>query len=669
MRLRLLPMVTVVRSQEDAVKVLTYLMKRGGPIAIDSETNGLDIMRCRVLCWSMATEDQRYFIPYEYLLVFDPLFQRRDVIWYLANAKFDLHMFANMGVQILGPCWDIIVADAMDDDTRRHGLKEQAYIHYDARWGDFKELFLDPDHVSKALGLEKNSFAQFKKMDVGEKLLFVWNEAPQIVENYASCDAYFTYMRAEDLKNQLAAQPLPTDMVEGFTTQLDYFTVIEVPFTKVLWGMERTGFPLDLSYAKKIDTPMREGIRAREMAIKKFAGPNYNPNSRDDLREILFSKQGFNLTPVGYTSKGKTPTASTGEKELTILRDRLKNNQKAYDFLTAQLEYGHLKKLHGSFVKNIEKHIFAGRVHPRYNQTGARTGRLSCTDPNLQQIPIRKDEFKIRGMFVSAPGEEMTDCDYPQIQPRLAAVLAPCPKMIDGIKAGWDIHSANAYNMYRKRDEKITFEAIEAAKKKKDDRKEALNDFEKMLLKLRDGAKTVGLGVMFGEGPTKMAHQLKLAGGRDEAMVLIQDFFDTYPEIKQLIDYAHDYAHEHESMYTMLGRLRRFHRINNPYNTGVAAAEERQAFNHLIQGSEVEVMKLAMLQLHHNQDFQDMGGKIAGVVHDELIAFGPKENIADILEIQKAIMADPLRWGPIQLTLPVPVDPDGAHGTRWSEVH
>jgi DNA polymerase-1 len=241
--------------------------------------------------------------------------------------------------------------------------------------------------------------------------------------------------------------------------------------------------------------------------------------------------------------------------------------------------------------------------------------------------------------------------------------------MIDSIKAGWDIHSANAYNMYKKRDEKITFEAIEAAKQKKDGRKEALNDFEMMLLRLRDGAKTVGLGVMFGEGPTKMAHQLKLAGGRDEAMLLIQDFFATYPEIQSLIHFAHDHAHEHESMYTMLGRCRRFHRINNPYNTGVAAAEERQAFNHLIQGSEVEVMKLAMLQLHHNQDFQDCGGKLAGVVHDELLAFGPKENIVDILEIQKAIMGDPLRWGPIQLQLPVPVNPDGAHGTRWSAVH
>lgn len=668
MRLRLLPDVTVVHTEQDAVRVLEYLMKRGGPIAIDTETNGLDIMRCRVLCWSMATDKDRYFIPYEYLLTFDPLFVRPDIIWYLANAKFDLHMLTNMGVWLAGPCWDIIVADAMDDDTRRHGLKEQALQAYDVHWGDFKELFLDPEHVSRELGIEKASFTKFKSMDVGEKLQFVWNENPKILWNYASCDAYFTYMRAEDLKEQLISTPLPTEMAEGFSTSFDYFNIIEVPFTKVLWSMEREGWPIDLDYAKKIDIPMREGIRARELEVRKFAGRDFNPASRDQLRELLFAKSGFGLTPINYNTKGKSATAKTGEQELKILRDRLRNNQKAYDFLSAYMELTHLTKLHGTFVKKINKYIGPdGRVHPRYNQTGARTGRLSCSDPNVQQIPIRNDEFHIRGMFVSPAGQSMTDCDYPQIQPRLAAVMAPEPKMLEAIANGWDIHSANAFNMFNRKDARVTYEALEAAKAKKDARKDALNDVEKMLLKRRDSAKTVGLGVMFGEGKGKMAHQLKISP--DDAGELIMGFFETYPNIQKLIYSSHDYAHENEFMYTMLGRIRRFHRINNPYSTGVAASEERQAFNHLIQGSEVEVMKLAMLQLHHNPLFKELGGKLAAVVHDELIAFGPNENIELILEIQKTIMADPLRWGPIQLQLPVAVDPDGAYGTRWSLVH
>ena len=319
-RLRLLPEVTTIYSDRTATDVLQYLMNRGGAIAIDTETNGLDLLRSRVLCWSMATEDQRYFIPIEYLYFFDPLFQRADITWYLANAKFDLHMMANMGVRLAGSVHDIIVMDAMDDDTRAHGLKEQARIAYDLSWGDFKDLFLKAEHVSQALGLDKASFAKFKKLGVGEKLLFVYDENPRLVENYASCDAYFTYLRATDLQVQLTATPCATDMVPGLDTLYDYFEIIEVPFTKVLWKMERTGVPIDLDYVKKLDVPMREGIRAREHKVRKLIkSNNFNVRSADELRELLFTKKGYNLAPVSFTTSGKTPQPSTSEKDLKLL--------------------------------------------------------------------------------------------------------------------------------------------------------------------------------------------------------------------------------------------------------------------------------------------------------------------------------------------------------------
>lgn len=663
-RLRLLPEVTTVYSDRAAAEVLQFLMNRGGAIAIDTETTGLDVMRSRVLCWSMATEDTRYFIPLKYLLFFLPLFNRPDIIWYLANAKYDLHMLSNMGVQLWGRIFDIIVMDAMDDDTRAHGLKEQSKLAYDVRWGDFKDLFLDPTYVAQTLELDKSSFTQFKALALGDKLMFVYDERPEIVENYASCDAYFTYMRAVDLQQQLAATPLPTEMAPGFETLFDYFDVIEAPFTKVLWKMERTGVPIDLDRVAKLDVPMREGIRGQEYAIRNMVGSTFNPGSNPELAELLFGKKHYNLAPVSYT-KGGAP--SVGEKDLKSLQSRVKD-QKVYDLLDAILKLRHLDKLHGTYVAKVRDILGPdGRIHCKYNQSGARTGRLSASNPNLQNIPIRNDEFHIRSMFCAPEGMHFLDCDYPQIQPRLAAVFANETKMLDAIRAGWDIHSANAANMYIHADPNATYENIEGAKRVKDARERALEDFEKVLLKYRDGAKTVGLGVLFGEGPTKMEHQLKLAQG--EGMRLITQFFETYPNIKLLIEETHEECHLNEYAYTMLGRIRRLHKINNPYNFGQVAAERRAGFNHKIQGSEVEVMKLAMLQIDESEDFRALGGEMAMTVHDELCSFAPKDTSREALEVKMSIMEDPLQYGPIRLRLPISVRPDGGLGDNWAEVH
>jgi DNA polymerase I len=664
-RLRLLPPVTTVYSREAAVEVLQFLMNRGGPVAIDTETTGLDVMRDRILCWSMAIENQRYFIPKEYLTVFDPLFGRQDILWYLANAKYDMHMFANAGVSLRGPVNDIIVMDAMEDDTRAHGLKEQSRIAYDVRWGDFKELFLDPAVVASTLGLEKASFTQFSKMGVGEKLLFVWDESPRTVENYASCDAFFTYQRGIDLSKQLMAIDLPTEMSDGFNTLWDYFKVIEEPFTKVLWKMERTGIPVDLDRVRAIDGPMRDGIRAQEKVVREMIGPSFNPGSGDELAAVLFGKGSrFGLTPVEHTSTGK---ASTSEKVLKLLQGRTKD-QATYAFLDAVLQLRHLSKLHGTFVKKIHTHLGPDdRVHCKINQSGARTGRLSASNPNLMQIPIRNDEFKIRSMFVAPKDMLLLDCDYPQIQPRLAAVFANETKMLDAIAQGFDLHSANAANMYGINDKRVTYKAIEAAKKKKDARIEALVDFEKWLLKKRDGAKTVGLGVLFGEGPMKMAHQLGITV--EEATELRYTFFETYPNLRTLIDDTHETCRQTEMAHTMLGRIRRLYQINNGINRGKELAEERAGFNHLIQGSEVEVMKLAMLQIDASKEWQEVGGVLAMTVHDELLAFAPKDSSVEALEVMKMYMADPLKWGPINLTLPVSVDPDGGIGHSWADAH
>lgn len=636
-------------------------MQRGGTIAIDTETTGLRIMEDKILFWSMATEDRRWCFPANVIWAFEPLFARPDVSWCMANAKYDLHMLKNAGITIAGLVFDIIVMDAMVDDTRPHGLKDQAWLAYEARWGEFKELFLDPLVVADTLGLDKKKFQEFKKLTGGDKLLFVYKMAPEMVSDYASCDAYFTHMLYRDLADRLASEILPVEICPGFDTLFDYFNVIEVPLTRTLWNMERRGVPVDLDYVKKIDVPMREGIAAKTQELREMVGFAFNPKSTPDLRNILYGNR-FGLKPVSYTKGGKkTAQAGTDEKSLKILMERGKGNESSI-FIHSLLELKKLVKLHGTYVKGISKHLAPdGRIHTRYNQTGARTSRLSSSDPNMQNLPrVDGDDYKIRGAFIAPDGTVLLDGDYPQIEFRVAAVQAGDERMMDAVRKGWDIHNANTVNMFS--DEGVTYEEVVAAKKKK----EGLSDREKQLMLWRQEAKTVGLGTLFGEGPTKMAMQLKIT--RERAMGLKDAFFAAYPPIYDNIMFTHGFAKANGFTFTMLGRMRRLHRIGSALsNTKIIAQEERQAYNTHVQGSAAELMKLAMLRVDNDPDLKSLGYELMLSVHDELVGAAPHDTKKDCAEVKGRLMGDPLRWGPIQMQYPVPITPDIGDAHRWSE--
>lgn len=667
-RLRLLPPVSVVEDQRDVAPAMEYFMRRGGHIAVDTETTGLRKLDDRVLCWSLATEDRRYFISVEHLFAFDRLFQRKDVTWCLANAKFDMHMLRNHGITLEGPKWDIVVMDALEDDTRPHGLKEQAYSAYGAAWGDFKELFIDPHFVSKSLGLDKTSFTSFKKLSVGDKLLFVYDERPDLVHDYASCDAYFTYVRAMDLRDSLSSLELPTTIIPEHKSMMDYYETLEVPFTDSLWEMERNGFDIDVEYTKSIDGPMRDGLASYSSVLRRIAGQSFNPNSTDELREILFDDpHGFKLKPVKYgTTKSKdthVAKKSTDEKVLKILLERCSSDRSKpeYIFIDTLLKYRTLKKLHGTYVKNIKKFIASdGRIHCGLNQAGARSARISSSDPNLQNIPARNDPYKIRNAFVAPPGWRLIDLDYPQIEFRVAAVLADEKNMLEPMAKGWDIHSANAAAMFPG---DVEYEALMEAVYAKDN-KLPLTAEMRRLLGRRGEAKTSGLGTMYGEGARKMS--LDLGCSVDEAQALIDRFHDSFPSLSALISEMHDFGHAHEMTYTMLGRIRRLWKINCG-KRGLEAAEERQSFNTVVQGSSAEMMKLAILRTQHHPDFKSLGGELMLTVHDELIARAPADTAEDVRQIMLECMADPYRWGPIQLTYPIPIEPGGHVIDRWGE--
>lgn len=659
-RLRLLPPVEEVRTWEECLPVLQYLMQRGGTVAIDTETTGLKIMEDKILFWSMATEDRRWCFPAAFLYAFEPLFADPDISWCMANAKYDLHMLRNAGITVVGTVFDIIIMDALVDDTRPHGLKDQSWLAYEVKWGEFKELFLDPIVVAETLGLDKEAFRTFKKLTGGEKLLYVYNLAPQMVVDYASCDAYFTYMLWQDLTNQLASEMLPVDIAPGFETLNDYFNVIEVPMTRTLWNMERRGVLVDLDYVKKIDEPMRNGIAAATQELIMMAGRQFNPKSTDHLRDILYTDRGYGLKPVKFTKGGKkSAQAGTDEKSLNILMERA-HGSAASKFIFKLLELKKLVKIHGTYVKGIHKHLGPdGRIHTRYNQAGARTARLSSSDPNMQNLPRTEgDKFGIRGAFIASSGNSLLDGDYPQIEFRVAAVQAGEEKMMEAVRNGWDIHNANTVNMFN-----VPYEEVRDAKKRA---KAELTKRDIEVINLRNQAKTVGLGTLFGMGPTKMAMQLNIT--REYAFELKDTFFKTYPHIYDNIMFYHGFARENGYTFTMLGRMRRLHRINSRLsNNKVIAQEERQAYNHGIQGSAAELMKLAMLIIDNDKDFKSLGGQILLSVHDEIVGESPKDTAKDCAEIMASKMGRPLQWGPLQMEYPVPIKPDIGTAYRWSE--
>lgn len=663
-RLQLLPPATVATTQRQCVQIIDFLMKRGGTLAIDSETTGLDIMRDRVLFWSMATENNRYCFPVSVLPYFEPLFQRRDLTWCMANAKYDMHLFSNHGVRFESPVHDIIVMDAMVDDTRPHGLKEQAWLGYEAHWGEFKELFLDASIVSQTLGLDRKGFQEFKKMSGGDKLLYVYKQQPQMVVDYASCDAFFTLRRWMDLRNELAAEDLATEWFQDFNTLYDYFEVMEVPMTQVLWHMERRGVTIDQDYVKKLDEPMRRGIRGLEEKLHEISGKKFNPDSPEQVSKILYDDAGFGLKKIKYTKGGKSePKPSTDEKTLKILMER-SVGKPAAAFIQTLLDRRKLTKAHGTYVVNLHELLGPdGKIHTKYNQAGARTARFSSSDPNVQNIPQadpKKDPYLLRGAFTASPGNKLVDRDYPQIEFRVAAVHAGETKMLESIRKGWDIHNSNTFLMFG-----IAYEEVAEAQRKKG-AKEKLTNRDLEVLARRHEAKTVGLGTMFGEGVAKMA--LGIGCDYDRALELRTNFFDTFEKITQLIKRMHEYGHDHGFTYTMLGRKRRLHGINSGVGH-LEAKEERQAFNTNIQGSAAELMKLAMLRLHFDPRLEQLGAKLILTVHDELILEAPDEAIHDVEPIMTELMADPMHWGPIQHDYEVPITPDGGSGYRWSEIH
>jgi len=643
-----------------------------GRIAFDTETTGLDVTRDVPVFGSVSDGRSRWLLTVQQMMDerFNALLADASRCWVLANAKFDMHMLSNIGcAELRGDVVDIVVMCALVDENRRMtggmGLKEQARDFLGIKMRSFAETF---------------DMARVKEGDTGRMLLTVDIDR---VAAYATLDAYATWHLSEVHNATLSETPLPRNLM-SFGSLADYFFELEMPFTKTLWRMERRGFHVDGEYLAGLAGPM-EG-RKQELAreINKLAKRPINPASPTQLKDVLFgekSEGGLGLRPTKYTDAGQP---STDEDVLSALSKRVPLAEKI-------LEWRGLAKILGTYVGGLRESLTPdSRIHCRLNQTGTVTGRLSSSQPNLQNIPAQGDVgHAIRTAFTADPGCALIVCDYSQMEMCIMAHMSADETMIRAITDGLDLHSFTASRMLGveyddvivakilddahgdldsaaakiAKKTSITADAVPAAITRVTPRVSEL-------LSARRAAKAIGFGLMYGKGPGALGDELGIT--RDEAKARISDWFATFPRVREYIDALHRdlIAHPEHAVYTVFGRPRRLHGITSS-DRGAYAKATRDAVNAPIQGSASCITKLAMLYIDRDPELGGdcLAGGSAGCgmilqVHDEIIlnvhADKTQEEMTCLVDKVRALMqrAAPLR---------VPLGATGGVAATWAD--
>jgi DNA polymerase-1 len=507
------------------------------------------------------------------------------------NLKFDVEAMESNGMPVAGIYFDTMIASyLLNPGTRQHSLDAASFN------------YLNYQKISKddllGTGRSKIAFAEVPT----ERLAL-----------YSGEDADFTFRLYQKLEPLLAKQKL---------TKL--FTDIEMPLVRVLADMERTGIKLDVAYLADLQKKFSRELVTLENKIHKLAGKNFNVNSTQQLQEILFEKLDIPTHLIKRTKTGY----STGADELY----KLKGQHEIIDLI---IRYRELAKLQNTYITALPKLADgAGRVHTSFNQTITATGRLSSSDPNLQNIPIRTDEGKkIRRAFIARRGYKLISADYSQIELRLAAAMANDGKMLAAFKRGEDIHAATAA-------------AINEV---------ALKD---VTPQMRREAKAINFGIIYGQGSFGLSQTADIPQWR--AKQFIDKYFHTYAGIQKFIEKCVADAQKTGRAETLFGRIRQIPEINSS-TLQIKKAAERTAINTPLQGTAADIMKIAMLNVH--DALTKLGGeaRVLLQVHDELVV----EVRDDLVEKVAKIIKDKME-GVIKLKAPIVVDVE--EGNNWEEM-
>lgn len=591
----------LIDNKQDVSQLYDFLRTKE-ILSLDTETTSTSPVDAKLVGLSFAVEENKaYYVAIpanreealQYVNIFKPLYENTETLKVGQNIKYDYEVLRNYGVDIQGRMFDTMLAHYVLQPELHHNMDFMAetLLHYRTV------------HIEELIGPKGKHQKNMRDLD------------PKDVYEYAAEDADVTLK----LKNVL--EPM---LKEKGMERL--FWDIEMPLVKVLADMELNGVCLDTDSLKETERIFKERMAHYEQHAYELAGETFNISSPKQVGDILFGK----MQLLDKPKKTRTGQYVTSEEVLLQLRDKA-------PIVDDILNYRGLKKLLGTYVEALPLLINkrTGHIHTSFNQAVTATGRLSSSDPNLQNIPVRDDDGKeIRKCFVPEPGCLFFSADYSQIELRIMAHLSGDENMIEAFREGLDIHRATAAKIWKEPLDEVT----DAQRKK---------------------AKQANFGIIYGITAFGLAQRMGIPNG--EARQLIQDYFATFPKVHAFMENAITTAREKKYAETMFGRRRYLPDIDSKNGT-VRGFAERNAINAPIQGSEADIIKIAMIRIWRRFKEEGIRSKMILQVHDELnFSVYPEErdkveNIV-LTEMQNACQ------------LSVPLIADAGWGKNWLEAH
>jgi DNA polymerase-1 len=582
---------------------LIALLKQQKSFCFDTETTGTDANNCELVGLSFSVKAfEGWYVPVPadqtevqtIVAEFKNVFEDPAIGKIGQNLKYDILMLKWYDVQLCGDLFDTMMAHYIIDPDTRHGMDvlSENYLGY------------KPVSITELIGPKGKNQGSMRDVEI-EK-----------IKEYAAEDADITLQLKEVFEPKIKS--VGAD---------DLLHKIENPLIYVLADIEHEGVKIDHNTLKEFSKELETDIAALEKTVFEKAGVRFNIASPKQLGEVLFEK--LMLDPKA--KKTKTGQYQTGEDVLMGLASKS-------DIVRDILDYRQLQKLKSTYVDALPTMVNqkTGRVHTSYNQAVAATGRLSSTNPNLQNIPIRTERGReVRKAFI--PRDEnhvIVSADYSQIELRIIAEISKDANMMDAIVQGIDIHTATAANVYG-----VAVEDVDSTQ--------------------RRNAKAVNFGIIYGQSAFGLSQNLGIP--RKEAAEIIENYFAQFPGIKQYMSDTMNFARENGYVTTLMGR-RRYLRDINSGNQTVRGFAERNAINAPIQGSAADMIKIAMINIHRAIKEKKLDTRMTMQVHDELVFDVPKHEI----EIVKPIIMDNMR-NAIKTTVPIIVEI--GTGANWLEAH
>ena len=591
----------LVENEEDIKKLYDFFRTKEF-LVLDTETTSTSAIDAELVGLSFAVEEHKaFYVPIpdnreealRIVNIFKSLYEDPKILKVGQNLKYDLEVLRNYDVRLDGPMWDTMIAHYLIQPELRHNMDYMAevYLHYQTI------------HIDELIGPKGKNQRSMRDL------------SPTLVYEYACEDADITLQ----LKNKLEPE-LKRLQCE------DLFYKIEMPLMPVLAEMEMNGVCLDTQSLAETSKQFTARMNEIEARIYELAGEQFNIASPKQVGEILFDK----LKIIEKAKKTKKGQYVTSEEVLQQLKNK-------HEIVADILEHRGLKKLIGTYIDALPKLINprTGHIHTSFNQTITATGRLSSSDPNLQNIPIRGEDGKeIRKAFIPEPGCLFFSADYSQIELRVMAHLSQDPQMIEVFREGKDLHAATAANIYKKPIEEVTRDE-------------------------RTKSKRANFGIIYGITVFGLAERLNIP--RDEAKMLIDGFFQTFPQVHDYMEKSKEVARRQGYVTTLFGRRRYLPDINSA-NATVRGFAERNAINAPIQGTAADIIKVAMIHIFNRFKAEGIKSKMILQVHDELnfsVYPEEKEKVERIVieEMQNAFH------------MAVPLVADSGFGDNWLEAH